>query len=208
MRLLQLDSSITGANSVSRLLTAEIVDAQRAKHPGIEVTYRDLAATPLMHLSPAHMAAFQGAQVTDENLGRDLALGAEVMDELFAADVIVIGAPLYNFTIPTQLKAWIDRVAVAGKTFRYPEKGPLGLLPPGKTVFIASTAGGVYSGASPAKAMEHGESYLLAVLHLIGLDDVTVVRAEGLNMGPEPRARAIENARLVIAGVEPMKKAA
>jgi len=123
MQLLHLGSSITGEQSVSRLLTAEVVAAQRAMNPGIEVIYRDLAAAPAMHLSPAHIAVFQGAAVKSDAIGPDLALGAKNLDELFAADVIVIGAPMYNFTTPSQLKAWVDRIVVAGKTFCYTERG-------------------------------------------------------------------------------------
>ena len=194
MKLLHLDSSITGQNSVSRILTAEIVAAQIASHPGIEVVYHDLANEPALHLSPQHLAAFQGAPVDSEALGRDLVLGGTYMEELFAADVLVIGAPMYNFNIPTQLKAWIDRIVVAGRTFRYTEKGPEGLLPAGKKAFIAASSGGFYSGESPARFLEHTVSYLQGVLTHIGIKDVTVFRAEGIGLGPEARGRAIEGA--------------
>jgi FMN-dependent NADH-azoreductase len=208
MKLLHLDSSITGKLSVSRTLTAEIVAAQVAQHPGIEVTYHDIATDPAMHLSPAHLAAFQGGQVESIALGQDLAQGASYIDELFAADVVVIGAPMYNLGIPSQLKAWIDRVAVAGKTFRYTEHGPEGLLPAGKKVFIVASSGGVYSGDSPAKALEHSVSYLNGALGLMGLKDVTVIRAEGVSMGPEPRQTAIEKARRAIGEIVSTKLAA
>ena len=194
MKLLHLDSSITGQHFVSRILTAEIVAAQVARHPGIEVVYHDLANEPAMHLSPQHIAVFQGAPVESGVLGDDLALGAKFMDELFAADVVVIGAPMYNHNIPTQLKSWIDRIVVAGKTFRYTENGPVGLLPSGKKAFIAASSGGFYSGESPAKFLEHTVSYLQGVLALIGFNDVTVFRAEGIGLGPDARARAIDGA--------------
>jgi len=201
MKLLHLDSSITGPNSVSRVLTSEIVAAQIALHPGIEVIYRDLAKEPAMHLSPEHLAVFQGGPVRSDALGQDLALGGRYLDELFAADVLVIGAPVYNFSIPTQLKSWIDRVVVAGKTFRYTERGPEGLLPSGKKVFIASSKGGIYTGESPAKSLEHNESYLRGVLAHIGLKDVTVVHAEGVGLGPDARQAAIDDARRAINGL-------
>jgi FMN-dependent NADH-azoreductase len=194
MKLLHLDSSITGPHSVSRQLTAEIVAAQLARNPGAEVVYHDLANEPAMHLSSAHMAVFQGGAVESDALGQDLALGAKYIDELLSADVLVIGAPMYNFGIPTQLKSWIDRVVVAGKTFRYTEKGPEGLLSDGKKAFIATSSGGFYSGESPAKFLEHNESYLRGVLAHIGLNDVTVFRAEGIGLGPEARAHAIDDA--------------
>jgi FMN-dependent NADH-azoreductase len=208
MKLLHLDSSITGQNSVSRILTAEIVAAQLARYPGTEVIYRDLASEPAMHLSPAHLAALQGAPVQSEALGRDLALGGQYLEELFAADILVIGAPMYNFSVPTQLKSWIDRVVVAGKTFRYTARGPEGLLPAGKKVFIASTSGGVYSGDSPAKALEHTESYLKGALAHIGLEDVTVIRAEGIGLGAQARQSAIEAARREIGEQATFKQAA
>ena len=208
MKLLHLDSSITGQNSVSRILTAEIVAAQVALHPGTEVIYRDLTSEPAMHLSPAHLAAFQGDAVRSEALGKDLVLSGQYLEELFASDILVIGSPMYNFGVPTQLKSWIDRIVVAGKTFRYTERGPEGLLPAGRKVFIASTSGGVYSGDSPAKALEHTESYLRGVLAHIGLKDVTVIRAEGIGMGADARQNAIEGARRAIGERATFKQAA
>jgi FMN-dependent NADH-azoreductase len=208
MKILHLDASITGQYSVSRLLTAEIVATQVAQNPDAEVIYHDLAEEPAMHLSPAHMAAFQGGPVTSDALRQDLTLGGRYIEELFAADVVAIGAPMYNFSVPTQLKSWIDRVVVAGKTFRYTERGPEGLLPPGKRAFIVSSRGGIYSGESPAKTLEHTESYLKAVLGHIGLKDITVIRAEGIGMGPEARQRAIEDARLAVGNLNEHKQAA
>jgi FMN-dependent NADH-azoreductase len=198
MKLLHLDSSITGEHSVSRTLSAELVAAQIAQHPGIAVTYHDLANEPVMHLSPAHLAALQSGNAESEALGQDLARGARYLEELIAADVLVIGAPMYNHGVPSQLKAWIDRVVVAGKTFRYTERGPEGLLAAGKKVFIAASSGGLYSGDSPARALEHSVSYLTGVLAHMGLKDVTVIRAEGVAMGPEARQNAIEKARRAI----------
>src|SRR6202789_446224 len=208
MKILHLDSSITGQFSVSRLLTAEVVAAEVARNPGAEVIYHDLAAEPAMHLSPAHLAAFQGGAVTSEALRQDLALGARYMEELFAADIIVIGAPMYNHGLATQLKSWIDRVAVAGKTFRYTEHGPEGLLPASTQVFIVSSKGGVYSGDSPAKHLEHSETHLMGVLGLMGLRAVTTIRAEGIGLGPEARQRAIDEARRAIGNLNAVKQAA
>jgi FMN-dependent NADH-azoreductase len=147
------------------------------------------------------MAVFQGGAVTDPVLGADIATGGAYIDELFAADIIVIGAPMYNFSIPSQLKAWIDRVCVAGRTFQYGANGPEGMLPNGKKVFIASSRGGIYTGDSPAAVLEHHETYLRGVLGFIGLTDVTVVRAEGLNLGEEAKAAAIAKAKTEIAAL-------
>jgi FMN-dependent NADH-azoreductase len=200
MELLHIDSSVLGANSASRALSIEIVERQRALHPGLKVTHRDLAADAALHLSPAHLAAWQGGAVDDALLGADIKKGGGYLEELVAADVVVIGAPMYNFSIPSQLKAWIDRVVVAGKTFRYGANGAEGLLA-NKRVFIASSRGNVYVPGSPAAALEHHENYLTGVLGFIGLNDVTVVRAEGLAFGPEAREAAMLNARKSIEAI-------
>jgi FMN-dependent NADH-azoreductase len=194
MKLLHIDSSITGANSVSRQLSAAIVARQKALHPGVEVTYLDLVATPPMHLSPAHLGAWFGHPPTDPAVVADIAATSSYIDDIFAADIIVIGAPMYNFGLSTYLKAWIDRVCIAGKTFKYSETGaPISLIPPGKKVFIASSRGGLYTPGNPAAPYEHQESHLQAVLGFIGLTDVTVIRAEGVAI-PDLKGPAVEKA--------------
>ena len=200
MQLLHLDSSALGAASVSRQLSSEIVARQRALHPGLQVVYRDLAADPALHLTGAHLAARMGATSDDATINADLVKGNAFMDELFAADILVIGAPMYNLSIPTPLKAWIDRIAVAGKTFQYTATGPVGLLT-NKKAFIASARGGVYSAGSPAAALEHQESYLTGLLAFIGVTDVKVVRAEGIAFGPEAKEAAIAHALEDIAAI-------
>jgi FMN-dependent NADH-azoreductase len=201
MKLLHIDSSVLGPNSASRALSAEIVARQVALHPGTTVVHRDLAADAAAHLSSAHLAAWQGVAVEDTALGADVAKGGAYLEELLGADIIVIGAPMYNFTIPSQLKAWIDRVVVAGKTFRYGANGAEGLLSKDQKVFIASSRGNVYAAGSAAAAFEHHESYLIGVLSFIGLTDVTVVRAEGLAFGPEAKEAAMSKARADIAAM-------
>jgi FMN-dependent NADH-azoreductase len=201
MTILHIDSSILGPNSVSRALTSEIVARQLALNPGAKVIYRDLETDAALHLSGAHLAVFQGGTVTNPTLGADLAVGSAYLDDLFAADIIVIGAPMYNFSIPSQLKAWIDRVVVAGKTFQYTANGPEGLLPKGKKVFIASSRGGVYTGDSPAAVLEHHETYLRGVLSFIGLTDITVIRAEGLGLGQDVRDTSLAKAKAEIAAI-------
>lgn len=194
MKLLHIDSSILGQVSVSRTLSAEIAAAQSALHPGIEVSYRDLAAAPVGHLNGAHLAAAQGAVPADAATERDIALGEAMLDEFLAADIVVVGAPMYNFSVPSQLKAWIDRLAVAGKTFRYTADGPQGLAG-GKKVIIAASRGGFYGAGMPTAPLEHQESYLRAVFGFFGITDVTFVRAEGVALGAEARHKAIEAAR-------------
>jgi len=180
MKLLHLDSSITGEGSVSRQLTARVVESWRRKVPALEVRYRDLARAPLAHLS----------LVPD-------AEGAQALEEFLEADVIVIGAPMYNFSIPSQLKSWIDRVAVAGKTFKYGAEGPVGLAG-GRKVIIVSSRGGLYSEGTAGQAMDFQESYLRAVFAFLGVTDLEFVRAEGVAMGPEGRSRAVADAELAI----------
>ena len=200
MQLLHLDSSILGSASVSRRLSAEIVARQSALHPGLRTVYRDLAADPALHLSGSHLAVWQGGVSNDIALGADLLKGTAYMDELFASDILVIGTPMYNLSIPTPLKAWIDRIAVAGKTFRYTAKGPEGLLK-GKRAFIASARGGVYSAGSPSAAFEHHESYLVGLLGFLGITDTTIVRAEGVAVSPEAKEAAVTRALRDIAAI-------
>jgi len=192
MKVLQLDSSILGEVSVSRQLTRQVVERVRAAAPGLEIVHRDLGNEPLSHLSPEILATRgTAAELLNELQNREAQLDAELIAELKEADVIVIGAPLYNFTIPTGLKAWIDRIAVAGKTFRYSEKGPEGLVT-GKKAVIVATSGGSYAD-SPVDTMHVG--YLKQVLNFIGVTDVEVVRAAGLAIGAEVRAHSIAKAK-------------
>ena len=200
MQLLHLDSSVLGDASVSRRLTAEIVTRLRVVHPGIRVVSRDLAADPALHLSGAHLAAAQGVASDDATIDADLLKGNAYLDELLASDVVVIGAPMYNFSIPTPLKAWIDRIAVAGRTFRYTADGPEGLLKDRKA-FIASSRGSVYLPGSPAAAFEHQESYLVGLLAFLGVTDTTIVRAEGLALGADARAASVARALDDIAAI-------
>jgi FMN-dependent NADH-azoreductase len=193
MKLLHVDASILGASSASRQLSSAVVERLRRATPDLQITYRDLAANPLWHLSGAHLAAAQGASPESADLRRDVATGQAVLDEFLAADVVVIGAPMYNFTIPSQLKAWIDRIVVAGKTFRYGASGPEGLAG-SKRVIIAISRGGLYGPGAPAAALEHLETYLRGILGFIGVRDPEFIIAEGLLLGPRQREKSIQSA--------------
>lgn len=193
MKLLHVDSSILGQGSVSRDLSADVVTTFRVRHVDLEIIRLDLAETPIGHLTAAHLAAAQGAPV-DEALKADVAMGQVALEDFLAADIVVIGAPMYNLSIPSQLKAWIDRISVAGKTFRYTEQGPLGLCG-GKKLVIASSRGGVYSEGSPAAAFDHQETYLRAAFGFLGITDITFIRAEGVAMGADARNGAIASAK-------------
>ncbi|ERI50819.1 azoreductase [Pseudomonas sp. EGD-AK9] len=196
MKLLHLDSSILGESSASRQLSRAVVEAWTAAVPGTQVSYRDLASDALSHLSAASLvAAGTPAELRDAAQRHETELAERTLEEFLAADAIVIGAPMYNFAIPSQLKAWIDRVAIAGKTFSYGENGPVGLAG-GKTVVIASSAGGIHAGQPSGQAHE---DYLVRVLNFLGIDDIEIVRAEGLAYGEEPRAAVLSGAAQRIA---------
>ncbi|WP_257165588.1 FMN-dependent NADH-azoreductase [Bradyrhizobium sp. SRS-191] len=191
-QLLHVDSSVLGPNSVSRQVSAAIVTRLRELTPGLELTYRDLSATPLLHLSGAHMAIAHGAAITDPAVQADVAAGQAVLDEFLRADIVVIGAPMYNFSVPSQLKAWIDRILVPGKTFKYGANGPEGLVG-GKRVIVALSRGGFY-GSAPMAALEHLETYLRGVLGFIGVTAPEFVAADGIMVGPEQREQALAHA--------------
>jgi len=191
MKLLHIDSSALGGASVSRQLTAQVVAQWQAAHPGTVVDYLDLVANAPSHLDADSLGfRMPPAATLTEAQRRENAVSEALVSQFLAADVIVVGAPLYNFSVPSQLKAWIDRVAQAGRTFRYTEKGPQGLAG-GKTVVVVSSRGGAYGDDS---AYEHQESYLKVVFGFFGITDVRIVRAEGLAMGEAARARALEKA--------------
>jgi FMN-dependent NADH-azoreductase len=199
MKLLHVDSSILGTNSVSRQLSAEIVAQWRKSHPDTNVEHLDLALNAPNHFSADALGIKTGVQAEPtEAQRRENALSEQLVSQFLASDVIVVGAPLYNFTIPTQLKAWIDRLAQIGRTFKYTDKGPVGLAT-GKTVIVTSTRGGVYSTSEGGQAMEHQESYLKVVFGFFGITDVRIVRAEGVAMGDAPKAAALSAARADIA---------
>lgn len=203
MQLLHIDSSVLAANSVSRQLTAQIVAQWRAGHPDTRVDYLDLAVHAPSHLS-ADSLGFRMPPGTGELSAvqqHENAISEALVTQFQAADVIVVGAPpLYNFSIPSQLKAWIDRVAQVGRTFKYTDKGPQGLAG-GKTVIVASTRGGVYSTSEGGRAMEHQESYLQTVFGFLGITDVRFVRAEGLAMGEASKTQALAAAERAIRAV-------
>jgi len=166
--VLHIDSSISGDNSASRTISRSIVERLN----GDTLVTRDLVSDPLPHLTLDQFA------------------DTRVLDEFLAADTVVIGAPMYNFTLPTQLKAWIDRVVIAGKTFRYTAEGPEGLAT-GKRVIIALARGGFYDEGSPASALEHLETYLRGVFNFIGIEP-EFVAADGLSVSPDQREQSLK----------------
>jgi FMN-dependent NADH-azoreductase len=198
MKLLQVDSSVLGTNSVSRQLTTEIVAEWRRVHPGTTVEHLDLAVDTPNHFDANALGIKVAVAEPSEAQKRENAVSEKLVSQFLAADVIVVGAPLYNFSVPSQLKAWIDRLAQMGRTFKYTDKGPVGLAG-GKTVIVASSRGGVYSTSEGGQAMEHQESYLKVIFGFFGITDVRFVRAEGLGMGDAAKTAALASARTDIA---------
>jgi FMN-dependent NADH-azoreductase len=193
MKLLHIDSAATGAGSVTRELTATIVARWQDTVPGLSVTYRDLDTQPLPHLTgPILTKADAAAAEASE----------QTLQQFLDSDVIVIGAPMYNFSVPSTLKAWIDRVAVAGRTFRYTENGPEGLAK-GTRMVIASGRGGIYGDNSPA---DFQEAYLRQVFGFLGVTDIEFIRAEGVAYSPQHRTDALEGAKAAIQA--PLREAA
>ncbi|MDR8362911.1 MULTISPECIES: FMN-dependent NADH-azoreductase [Pseudomonas] len=196
MKLLHIDSSILGDNSASRQLSREVVKTWQAAEPGVVVTYRDLAADAISHFSATTLvAAGTAAELRNAAQQHEADLSAQALAEFLAADAVVIAAPMYNFTIPTQLKAWIDRIAVAGQTFRYTEAGPEGLCG-GKKVVIVSTSGGLHVGQPTGTAHE---DYLKVLFGFLGITDIEFVRAHGLAYGDEVRTKAMSDAQAHIS---------
>lgn len=192
MKLLHIDSSALGANSVTRELSAAIVARWKAEVPGLSTEYRDLDADPVSHLTGHALAGSDPAAA---------AASERVLQQFLDADVIVIGAPMYNFSIPSTLKAWIDRVAIAGRTFRYTAEGPEGLAK-GKRMVIASARGGAHTDAPS----DFQEPYLRFLFGFLGITDLEFVRAEGIAMSPQHRSDALAAAHASIS--EPLLEAA
>lgn len=195
--LLHINSSVRNTGSLSRQLTAEFLEKWRAANPHDHIVERDLAAQPVPHLNEDMLGAFFAPEAdrTPEQ-SQIVQLSDQLIAELSAADVIVIGAPMYNFSISSGLKAWIDHVARAGRTFQYSEAGPVGLLT-NKKVYVFTSRGGVYS-TGPHTAMDFHATYLRAVLGFIGLTDITFVHTEGVAKGEDAANQAINRSRTMI----------
>ncbi len=192
MKLLHIDSSALGANSATRELSAAIVARWQAEVPGLSTEYRDLDSDPVPHLTGHALAGIDAAAAAESE---------RVLQQFLDADVVVLGAPMYNFSIPSTLKAWIDRIAVAGRTFRYTAEGPEGLAK-GKRVIVASARGGLHNGAPS----DFQELYLRFLLGFLGVTDLEFIRAEGIAMSPQHRIDALAAAHAAIG--EPLARAA
>lgn len=196
--ILVINSSLSGEASVSRQLVDHAVAELTRRDPAATVVRRDLAVDLVPHLTPDTVAGVR-AQPTTEAEHAARALSDELIGELRAADTVVIGAPMYNFSIPTTLRTWFDHVLRAGETFSYSEAGPKGLLE-GKRVIVLESRGGLYS-EGPAQAYDFQEPYLRQLLGFVGLTDVTFIRAEKIGFGPDAREAALTGGRAELAAL-------
>ena len=198
MKILNINSSPMGDASVSRRLTQKFVDAMVQKNPGIHVIDRDVVAEPLPHLDGPLLSAFFTPQ-DQRSPEQELAVGQSeaLIGEIFAADIIVFGIPMHNFGLPSSLKAYIDHIARAGKTFQYTATGPEGLLK-GKKAYVISARGGDYSEESPMAALDFINPYMKTVLGFLGIEDVTFIGANGLALDEEQKAAALVQAEIEV----------
>ena len=196
MIVIHIDSSPRGVDSVSRDLTRQIVDRLKVVEPTLDVIRYDLGERPLPHLSSDAIGALRRAELATAEQRELGALSDRMIEELQRADLIVIGSPMHNFGITSQLKAWFDTIIRAGKTFSYGEQGPQGLLKD-KRAIVVETRGGVYT-TGPAASFNHQEPHLKTLLGFIGISDVQFIHAEGLDKGPESRAKGLAHAKHAI----------
>lgn len=205
--ILVINSSAAGRDSVSRVLVADAVSKLLEADPTAKITHRDLGENPPPHLISQTLNGVRGTATTDIEFAARR-LSDELIGELKDADTVVIGAPMYNFSVPTTLRAWFDHVLRAGVTFKYVDGAVRGLLG-GKRIIVIESRGGLYS-EGPAQAIDFQEPYLKHLLGFIGITDVTFVRAEKIGYGPEARTAAVESAKAQIseiAGAELVKAA-
>ncbi len=206
--LLFVTSSLFGDQSQSSGLAREFVEAWHDRHPQTVLTTRELTPQSMPHLDAETLAALMTPEANRTQRQSELVAFADsLIEEVEAADTIVLAVPMYNFSIPSALKAWIDHIARAGRTFRYSEAGPVGLLK-GKKVFIVTARGGIYSAGGPSEAFDFQEPYLRAILGFVGLDDVTFIHLEGLKLSPEMATDGRARARAAIGALTQLQAAA
>ncbi|MCU1750698.1 FMN-dependent NADH-azoreductase [Pseudomonas sp. 6D_7.1_Bac1] len=196
-RVLIIESSARQQDSVSRQLTQTFISQWKAAHPADQITVRDLATHPVPHLDANLLGGWmKPAEQRNETEQSSLERSNQLTDELLAADVLVMAAPMYNFAIPSTLKAWLDHVLRAGVTFKYTETGPQGLLN-GKRAFVLTARGGIHTGSTS----DHQEPYLRQVMAFIGIHDVTFIHAEGMNLGGDFHEKGLNQANAKLAQV-------
>ena len=195
--VLIIESSARQQDSISRQLTQQFISQWQAAHPADQVTLRDLALNPVPHLDANLLGGWMKPEAqrnADEQ--SSLQRSNELTDELLAADVLMLAAPMYNFAIPSTLKAWLDHVLRAGVTFKYTETGPQGLLT-GKKAYVLTARGGLYAGSTS----DHQEPYLRQVLAFVGIHDVTFIHAEGMNLGGDFQEKGLNQAKASLSAI-------
>jgi FMN-dependent NADH-azoreductase len=199
MNILQINSSLYSGDGQSSRLATELVAGLREQNPGASIVVRDLAREPVPHLDAARFQAFLEKPETRNDFQKGVvAYSDALIGELKRADVIVLGLPMYNFGVPSLLKAWIDHIARSGATFKYSEKGPVGLLT-GKKAYVTAARGGLYAG-TPADTQT---GYVRNLLAFLGITNVEFVYAEGLAISPESREKGLAGARATISSLVP-----
>ena len=196
-RVLIIESSARQQDSVSRQLTQTFISQWKTAHPADQITVRDLAVKPVPHLDINLLGGWMKPAEQRSDLEQaSLERSNQLTDELLAADVLVMAAPMYNFAIPSTLKAWLDHVLRAGVTFKYTDTGPQGLLS-GKRAYVLTARGGIYAGSTA----DHQEPYLRQVMAFIGIHDVTFIHAEGMNLGGDFHEKGLNQANARLAQV-------
>jgi FMN-dependent NADH-azoreductase len=198
--VLYINSSVRNTGSISRQMSGEFISKLKAANSTLSIIERDLTAHPVPHLTEQMMGAyFTPAEQRSEAQNKTIKVSDNLVDELLAADIVVIAAPMYNFSVSSTLKAWIDHIARAGLTFKYGASGPEGMVK-GKKFYVFTSRGGIYS-EGPAKVMDFHETYLRAVLGFLGITDITFIHSEGLAMGEEAINTALAGSRAAIGGL-------
>ncbi|TVP56649.1 MAG: FMN-dependent NADH-azoreductase [Nodularia sp. (in: Bacteria)] len=200
--ILHIDTSPRGERSISRALCYEFITSWKDSHSGVTVTYRDLGRNPVPHVDESWIAAaFTPPEARTPELNEAIKLSDDLVDEFLAADMYVFGVPMYNLSIPSTFKAYIDQIVRAGRTFAISEKGYEGLVDSSKKVLIITSRGGTFPPGTPYEAYDQQVPYLRAILGFMGLTDVTFIHADSLNLGDEPRQKSIAAAKDAIAQV-------
>ena len=203
MKVLYLDSGILGERSVSRIMTERAIARIKAEYPDADVTYRDFATDPVPHLAAETAGEWQALMVPDDPASPpEQTLSRILLDEFLAADIVLIGASLYNLTVPSTIKAWLDRIVIVGKTFSYTPEGQLMGLMGHKRAIVCISRGGFYAEGHPSHEIEHCEKYMRSILGFMGIEKIDMITADGTSVSPETREQALASVDEQIAALK------
>lgn len=199
--ILHIDSSPRGERSISRTLSYEFITSWKDTHPEDTITYRDLGRNPVPHVDESWIAAaFTPPNARTPELTEAISLSDSLVDELLEADRYVLGVPMYNLSVPSTFKAYIDQIVRVGRTFVIGENGSIsGLVPSDKKLLVITSRGGTFPPGTPAAAYDLQEPYIRAIFGFIGITDITFIHADSLNLGDEAREKSLEAAKNAIA---------